>query len=195
MQKNKTKNYQREKDEFLGRLFSQAQSDKVLSIIQKLQTKTNQQEIDSEIDFILEQAQTFINLKQNVCFYGFGEKFQVINDFVSQNYISSHCVINIRGFEKSLSGKNIFVKILLSLKQTFPEISLDTNLLNKQTINTRLLVDQIVYIFRSQEQSYSFLIVFHNFDSQEICTEENLGHFSQLAKLKFVNFVATIESV
>lgn len=60
---------------------------------------------------------------QNLCFYGFGDKNKVIQDFYLPKLSQDNAVIEISCTNKELNSRNLMLKIFIQMEKSFQNFS------------------------------------------------------------------------
>lgn len=178
------------------------------------------QSVDKESsEDILEEALIWLKQDQNLCFYGFGNKEPLVDEFVHKHFGDDHLIITIRGYQRDLTHRSLLMQIL----QVFETDQIE--LLKFNNKNTPFqpyeVVQKCIYNMKTSKKAdieklvgylasllnvvkTPIIFVVHNLDNPNLRYENFLDFFSKLAIMEphiftntkaRINFVATVDSI
>ena len=168
---------------------------------------------------VLDEALVWLKQGQNLCFYGFGNKEYLVDDFIKANFSEDHLIINIRGYQRNLTPRSLLMQILqifetdelelqrvkINDKSFKPEDVIHKCMQNIKTLKKNNLEKLMAY-FSTMLSVIKTPIIFvvHNLDNTNMRMDDFLTYFSSLAVNKpniyvnakiNINFVATVDSI
>ncbi|CAG8458409.1 1640_t:CDS:1 [Diversispora eburnea] len=146
---------------------------------------------EDEINLLSEQyKEKFIywssDLKNgfNLCFYGFGSKMEIIDEFAK--YLNEQIVLRIEGFDPNFNF------------QTTLELLNDVNEIVKPN-SIRNIENQITHIqkyFSNENREHECLfIIIHNLDGPTFRDTQNLNYLAKLVNISNVRLIATVDNI
>ena len=165
----------------------------------------------------MEEALFWLNQGHNICFYGFGNKENVIQKFVKTNFSNDCIVLTIRGYSRNMTPKALLMQIIQALDVDDIELvpspdpeNEDLNedkmfkimekLKSRKKLQLKDIIDSLSELILII--SDPILIVIHNIDNQSLRLDNFLEQFSSLVNTESNNndplslrFIATVDSV
>ena len=154
----------------------------------------NDEQID-KYDSGLNFAFKLLNRGYNVCFYGLGNKEDIVDQFFESKFSESHIIIKVKGYDSNLQPKNLFLSILqiFNFNITEPIGKEIENIKKKRNVDMLFVVTVIISLLGQLD--FPILFLFHNLDGINFLNKQILGLLGKLARESKIYFVATIDSI